>query len=161
RPEVVLLDVQLPDVDGFTVAEQLAAVPGPPRVVLISSRDAAAYGPRLAATPACGVLAKRELSGASLAALVGCAGPAPGGVAGVVAAVACGRGRGPYRGMAPVWLGGPWRLGARPADRLDHDRMRAGRLVAPPAEPVRCVAGGGRFCLVRAQLRRDRGDRAR
>jgi DNA-binding NarL/FixJ family response regulator len=71
RPEVVLLDVQLPDVDGFTVAEQLAAEPGPPRVVLISSRDAAAYGPRLAAAPACGFLAKRELSGASLAALVG------------------------------------------------------------------------------------------
>ena len=47
RPEVVLLDVQLPDLDGFAVAEQLAAVPGPPRVVLISSRDAAAYGRRL------------------------------------------------------------------------------------------------------------------
>jgi hypothetical protein len=43
----------------------------PPRVVLISSRDAAAYGPRLDAAPACGFLAKRELSGASLAALVG------------------------------------------------------------------------------------------
>lgn len=71
RPEVVLLDVQLPDVDGFAVAEQLAAAPNPPRVVLISSRDAAAYGPRLGAAPACGFLAKRELSGASLAALVG------------------------------------------------------------------------------------------
>jgi DNA-binding NarL/FixJ family response regulator len=71
RPEVVLLDVQLPDVDGFAVAEQLAAAPAPPRVVLISSRDAAAYGPRLDDVPACGFLAKRELSGASLAALVG------------------------------------------------------------------------------------------
>jgi len=71
RPEVVLLDVQLPDLDGFAVARQLAAAPDPPRVVLISSRDAAAYGPRLDATPACGFLAKRELSGASLAALVG------------------------------------------------------------------------------------------
>jgi DNA-binding NarL/FixJ family response regulator len=71
RPEVVLLDVQLPDVDGFVVAEQLAAAPDPPRVVLISSRDAAVYGRRLDAAPACGFLAKRELSGASLAALVG------------------------------------------------------------------------------------------
>jgi len=71
RPQVVLLDIQLPDVDGFAVAEQLAAVPDPPRVVLISSRDAAAYGARLDAAPACGFLAKRELSGASLAALVG------------------------------------------------------------------------------------------
>jgi DNA-binding NarL/FixJ family response regulator len=71
RPEVVLLDIQLPDLDGFAVAEQLAAVPDPPRVVLISSRDAAAYGPRLGAAPVCGFLAKRELSGASLAALAG------------------------------------------------------------------------------------------
>jgi DNA-binding NarL/FixJ family response regulator len=71
RPEVVLLDVQLPDLDGFAVARQLAAAPDPPRVVLTSSRDAAAYGPRLDAAPACGFLAKRELSGASLAALVG------------------------------------------------------------------------------------------
>ena len=70
RPDVVLLDIQLPDADGFAVAGQLAVGPGPPRVVLISSRDAAAYGPRLAAAPACGFLAKRELSGASLAALV-------------------------------------------------------------------------------------------
>ena len=71
RPDVVLLDVQLPDVDGFAVAEVLAALSEPPRVVLISSRDAAAYGPSLDAAPACGFLAKRELSGASLAALVG------------------------------------------------------------------------------------------
>src|SRR5215471_1753709 len=71
RPDVVLLDVQLPDVDGIAVAERLAALSEPPRVVLISSRDAAAYGPRLDAAPACGFLAKRELSGASLAALVG------------------------------------------------------------------------------------------
>jgi DNA-binding NarL/FixJ family response regulator len=71
RPEVVLLDIQLPDVDGFAIAEQLAAYPDPPQVVLISSRDAATYGPRIYATPACGFLAKRELSGASLAALVG------------------------------------------------------------------------------------------
>jgi len=71
RPQVVLLDIQLPDVDGFTVAGQLAAVRDPPRVVLISSRDAATYGPRLDAASACGFLAKRELSGASLAALVG------------------------------------------------------------------------------------------
>ena len=71
RPDVVLLDIQLPDVNGFVVAERLAAGPDPPRVVLISSRDAAAYGPRVDAAPVCGFLAKRELSGAALAALVG------------------------------------------------------------------------------------------
>jgi DNA-binding NarL/FixJ family response regulator len=70
RPDVVLLDIQLPDLNGFAVAELLAATADSPRVVLISSRDATAYGPRLDATPACGFLAKRELSGASLAALV-------------------------------------------------------------------------------------------
>lgn len=70
RPDVVLLDVQLPDADGFAVAGQLAAGPDPPRVVLISSREAAAYGPRVSAAPVRGFLAKRELSGASLAALL-------------------------------------------------------------------------------------------
>jgi DNA-binding NarL/FixJ family response regulator len=71
RPEVVLLDIQLPGVDGFAVAERLAALPDAPRVVLISSRDASAYGHRLGAAPARGFIAKRELSGEALAALVG------------------------------------------------------------------------------------------
>lgn len=71
RPEIVLLDVQLPDLDGLVVAERLAELSEPPLVVLISSRDAATYGHRLEAAPAQGFLAKRELSGASLAALVG------------------------------------------------------------------------------------------
>jgi DNA-binding NarL/FixJ family response regulator len=71
RPEVVLLDIQLPDVDGFTIAERLAALPDPPTVVLISGREASAYGPRLEAAPARGFIPKRQLSGAALAALVG------------------------------------------------------------------------------------------
>jgi len=71
QPDVVLLDVRLPDIDGFVVAERLARVPDPPTVVLISSREAAAYGSRLQRAPARGFLAKRELSGAALAALVG------------------------------------------------------------------------------------------
>jgi DNA-binding NarL/FixJ family response regulator len=71
RPAVVLVDVQLPDVDGFEVAERLALLPDPPVVVLISSREAAAYGRRLEAAPSRGFIAKRELSGAALAALVG------------------------------------------------------------------------------------------
>ena len=54
RPEIVLLDIQLPDLDGLAVAEQLAATENSPAIVLISSRDAAAYGPRLQATPAGG-----------------------------------------------------------------------------------------------------------
>jgi DNA-binding NarL/FixJ family response regulator len=70
RPEVVLIDVQLPDVDGFSVADRLAAAAAAPDVVLISSREAATYGARLMNTPARGFLAKRELSGAALAQLL-------------------------------------------------------------------------------------------
>jgi DNA-binding NarL/FixJ family response regulator len=71
RPEIVLLDVQLPDLDGLAVAERLATVPDAPAVVLISSRDAATYGPRLQGTPARGFISKSGLSGEALAALVG------------------------------------------------------------------------------------------
>ena len=71
RPRVVLLDIQLPHLDGFAVAERLALGPDPPRVVLISSREAAAYGPRLETAAAHGFISKRELSGSALAALVG------------------------------------------------------------------------------------------
>jgi DNA-binding NarL/FixJ family response regulator len=71
RPEIVLLDIQLPDLDGLAVAEQLAMAPDPPTVVLISSRDAAAYGARLRSTSACGFIPKSGLSGEALAALTG------------------------------------------------------------------------------------------
>jgi DNA-binding NarL/FixJ family response regulator len=71
RPQIVLLDIQLPDRDGFAVAERLARTSDPPTVVLISSREAAAYGPRLEAAAAQGFITKRELSGRALASLVG------------------------------------------------------------------------------------------
>jgi DNA-binding NarL/FixJ family response regulator len=70
RPSIVLLDIQLPGRDGFAVAEQIAGVSDPPVVVLISSRDSAAYGPRLVQTSARGFLPKSALSGEALAALV-------------------------------------------------------------------------------------------
>ena len=71
RPSVVLLDVQLPDLDGFEVARRLAQAGDPPAIVLVSSRDRSAYRRRLADSPACGFIAKGDLSGAAVAALVG------------------------------------------------------------------------------------------
>ena len=70
RPEVVLLDVQLPDLDGFEVAVRLAEAADPPAVVLTSSRSASTYRRRLADSPVRGFLTKSELSGEGLAALV-------------------------------------------------------------------------------------------
>ena len=62
-PQIVLLDVRLPGIDGFEVAERLAAGPDPPAVVLISSRGAGTYRQRLRGSPARGFIAKAELSG--------------------------------------------------------------------------------------------------
>lgn len=70
RPQVVLLDIQLPDMDGFAVASRLAQTIDPPAVVLISSRDATGYGARLRATPSRGFIPKSELSGKTLAELI-------------------------------------------------------------------------------------------
>ena len=70
RPQVVLLDVLLPDTDGFAVAERIARVDGAPRVVLTSSRGESEFGPRLRRTAAEGFVAKSELSGEHLRALL-------------------------------------------------------------------------------------------
>ena len=62
-PDAVLLDVNLPDTDGFAVAAQL--VPGP-AIVLTSSRDAREFGPLVDRSGARGFLAKADLSGVAL-----------------------------------------------------------------------------------------------
>jgi DNA-binding NarL/FixJ family response regulator len=46
RPEVVLLDVQLPDTDGFQVARRLGGERWSPAIVLVSTRDASDYAER-------------------------------------------------------------------------------------------------------------------
>lgn len=69
-PELVLLDVQLPDADGFDVAERLAAHRPAPVVVLVSSRDESTYRRRLASTQARGFIAKGDLTGDALRKLV-------------------------------------------------------------------------------------------
>ena len=68
-PDAVLLDVQLPDGDGFAVATALAAADGP-AVVLISSREADDYGRRVEACGARGFIPKSKLSAATFAALL-------------------------------------------------------------------------------------------
>jgi DNA-binding NarL/FixJ family response regulator len=70
-PDIVLLDVQLPGLDGFDIAERLAARAPAPAVILISSRDAVTYGERVRRASVVGFLAKRELTGAALAELLG------------------------------------------------------------------------------------------
>lgn len=65
-PDVVLLDVQLPDRDGISVAEDLAGGTYPPRVVLTSSRSARDYGKRLRDAPIAGFIQKDDVSGAAL-----------------------------------------------------------------------------------------------
>jgi DNA-binding NarL/FixJ family response regulator len=59
KPEVVLLDVVLPDHSGFEVAEQLHGT----KIVLISSRDRRDLGPRLDSSQAVGFISKDQLSG--------------------------------------------------------------------------------------------------
>jgi DNA-binding NarL/FixJ family response regulator len=66
KPDVVLLDVRLPDIDGFAVAEELAAEGYGPAVIVTSSSDDPLYPDRARRTGARGFVAKHDLSGAAL-----------------------------------------------------------------------------------------------
>ena len=64
---MVLLDVQLPDIDGREVAVRLSANGSAPAIVLTSSRDLEDIG---VLTGVRGFIPKSELSGAALEALL-------------------------------------------------------------------------------------------
>jgi DNA-binding NarL/FixJ family response regulator len=76
KPDVVLLDVRLPDIDGFSIAEQLAAQSDGPAVIVTSSSDDPLYPDRARSMGACGFVAKHDLSGAALHRLLDGAAPA-------------------------------------------------------------------------------------
>ena len=65
-PELVLLDVQLPDIDGFDVAARLTSDDSAPAVILVSSRDDSDFGPCVERSGARGFIPKAELCGAAI-----------------------------------------------------------------------------------------------
>ena len=70
-PDVVLLDIQLPDMTGFDVCAELANRNGAaPNVILVSSRDVADYGDLIASSRACGFIGKADLSSEAVVALL-------------------------------------------------------------------------------------------
>jgi DNA-binding NarL/FixJ family response regulator len=74
RPDLAVVDVQLPASDGFEVAKQLCEIEVPPQVILVSSLDGADFGALVAGSPALGFIPKAELSAPAIEALLA---PAP------------------------------------------------------------------------------------
>ena len=70
RPDIVLLDVNLPDEDGFAVCDRLHGLPDAPLVVLTSSHEIASFRRRLRSSRAVGFIAKRNLTAGALATLL-------------------------------------------------------------------------------------------
>jgi DNA-binding NarL/FixJ family response regulator len=70
RPDVVLLDVQLPGIDGFEVAVRLSERGDAPLIVMTSSRDGADFGPLVEQSGARGFIGKADLSGAAINAVL-------------------------------------------------------------------------------------------
>ena len=147
-PDVLLLDVQLPDLDGFAVCRECCLNGGPPAVVLVSSRDACDYGGLIEQSGARGFIAKAELSGAALADLLG------------LSARASRSRRPPRSALALAAIAVLLVLAsdhednkaatialAVTAGRLLH-RQRPRRALAPAREPHRLPARGRRLPLV-------------
>jgi DNA-binding NarL/FixJ family response regulator len=70
RPDIALVDIRLPDLDGFAVAKAIRAAGSAGSIVLISTRQRADHGERLAASNADGFIEKSDLSAKAIAAIV-------------------------------------------------------------------------------------------
>ena len=70
RPDIILLDVQLPDTDGFAIAAALTSNGSSPDIVLTSSRDARDFGSLVDECGARGFIPKAEISAEAIAALL-------------------------------------------------------------------------------------------
>jgi CheY-like chemotaxis protein len=70
RPDTALVDVGLPDGNGYALATSLSAMPWPLQVVVISSDADCASAPAAHRAGACGFLRKDELSASAFRHLV-------------------------------------------------------------------------------------------
>lgn len=70
RPDLALVDVQLPDFDGFEVTRRLLEAGEAPEIVLISSHDRTDFGTLVETSGATGFVSKADLSAAALEALL-------------------------------------------------------------------------------------------
>jgi CheY-like chemotaxis protein len=69
-PDLAIVDVQLPDLDGFELAERLRGLELPPEVILTSSLDGTDFGALVAGSSARGFIPKAELSTRAIEALL-------------------------------------------------------------------------------------------
>lgn len=70
QPDIVLLDVQLPDISGFEVTNRVLTAGVPSTIVLVSSRDQSDYGDEIESSGAAGFVPKAELSGGAIRAIL-------------------------------------------------------------------------------------------
>lgn len=70
RPDVVLLDISLPDGNGFDVAKQLTELENPAALIMISSRDNFGFRAAACEAGARGFLPKSKFSVSSIRALL-------------------------------------------------------------------------------------------